>query len=48
MLLVLRLAHSISRPVKRVTDRMVALSNGDLHTEVLALDTGDGSGRCSV
>ena len=26
MLLVLRLAHSISRPVKRVTDRMVALS----------------------
>lgn len=41
MLLVLRLAHSISRPVKRVTDRMVALSNGDLHTEVLALDTGD-------
>ncbi len=41
MLLVLRMARSISWPIKRVTDRMVALSNGDLHTEVLAVDTGD-------
>ena len=41
MLLVLRLARSISRPVKRVTDRMVAFSNGDLHTEVTLLNTGD-------
>ncbi len=41
ILLVLRLARSISRPVKRVTDRMVALSNGDLHTDVLPVSTGD-------
>ena len=41
ILLVLRLAHSISRPVKRVTERMVALSDGDLHTDVLPVDTGD-------
>ena len=41
ILLVLRLARSISRPVKYVTDRMVALSDGDLHTEVLPLNTGD-------
>ena len=41
LLVVLRLARSISHPVKRVTDRMVALSNGDLHTEVLPVDTGD-------
>ena len=41
LLVVLRLARSISRPVKRVTDRMVALSDGDLHTEVLSVDTGD-------
>ena len=41
ILLVLRLARSISNPVKRVTDRMVALSDGDLHTEVLSVDTGD-------
>ncbi len=41
ILLVLRLARSISRPVKRVTDRMVALSNGDLHTDVLPVNTGD-------
>lgn len=34
ILLVLRLAHSISHPVKSVTGRMVALSDGDLHTEV--------------
>ncbi len=41
ILLVLRLARSISRPVKSVTDRMVALSNGDLHTDVLPVSTGD-------
>lgn len=41
VLLILRFASSISRPVKRVTDRMVALSNGDLHTEVLPVRTGD-------
>ena len=41
ILLVLRLAHSISHPVKRVTERMVALSDGDLHTDVVPVDTGD-------
>ena len=41
VLLILRFARSISRPVKRVTDRMVALSNGDLHTDVLPVRTGD-------
>ena len=34
ILVVLRLARSISRPVKSVTERMIALSGGDLHTEV--------------
>ena len=41
MLFILRFAHSISRPVKSVTGRMVALSDGDLHTEVLSVRTGD-------
>ena len=41
VLMILRFARSISRPVKRVTDRMVALSDGDLHTEVLHVSTGD-------
>ncbi len=41
ILVVLRLARSISIPVKRVTDRMVALSNGDLHTDVLPVRSGD-------
>ena len=41
ILLVLRLARSISHPVKSVTERMVALSNGDLHTEVIPVSTGD-------
>ena len=41
VLLILRFARSISHPVKRVTDRMVALSNGDLHTDVLPVRTGD-------
>ena len=35
------LVGSISNPVKRVTDRMVALSNGDLHTQVTPVATGD-------
>lgn len=41
ILLILRLARSISQPVKCVTERMVALSNGDLHTEVVPIGTGD-------
>ncbi len=41
ILVVLRLARSISRPVKSVTERMVALSNGDLHTEVVQVRSGD-------
>ncbi|MCI8650279.1 MAG: methyl-accepting chemotaxis protein [Anaerotruncus sp.] len=41
ILLVLRLSRSISRPVKVVTNRMVALSDGDLHTEVLPVRSGD-------
>ncbi len=41
ILLILRFARSISHPVKWVTDRMVALSDGDLHTEVLPVRTGD-------
>ncbi len=41
ILLVLRLARSISRPVKGVTDRMVALSDGDLHTEMVSVSSGD-------
>ena len=41
VLLILRFARSISQPVKGVTSRMVALSNGDLHTEVVPVGTGD-------
>lgn len=41
ILLVLRLARSISSPVKSVTGRMVALSGGDLHTEVVQVHSGD-------
>lgn len=41
ILLVMRLSRSISQPVKRVTDRMVALSNGDLHTAVTHIHSGD-------
>ena len=41
ILLVLRLARSISRPVKEVTNRMVALSDGDLHTDTIAVRSGD-------
>ncbi|MCI9331204.1 MAG: HAMP domain-containing protein [Oscillibacter sp.] len=41
ILLVLQLARSISRPVKSVTERMVSLSGGDLHTEVAQVRSGD-------
>ena len=41
ILLVLRLARSISRPVKSVTDRMVLLSDGDLRTEVVSVHSRD-------
>ncbi len=41
ILLVLRLSRSISHPVKSVTDRMVALSDGDLHTQVSLVHSGD-------
>ena len=41
LLLVLRLARSISRPIQSVTSRMVALSDGDLHTEVVPIHSGD-------
>ena len=41
IMVVLRMARSISRPVKSVTDRMVALADGDLHTEVLQVQSGD-------
>ena len=41
ILLVLRLSRSISRPVKAVTNRMVALSDGDLHTEIPPTHSGD-------
>lgn len=41
ILLVSRLSRSISRPVKSVTNRMVALSDGDLHTEVVPIRSGD-------
>ena len=41
ILLVLRLAGSISRPVKSVTERMIALADGDLHTEVMRVTSKD-------
>lgn len=41
ILLVLRLCHSISRPVKNVTGRMLALADGDLHTEVIQATSRD-------
>lgn len=41
ILLVLCLARSISRPVKSVTGRMVGLSDGDLHTEVVQIRSRD-------
>lgn len=39
--LVWHLAMSISRPVQAVTNRMVALSDGDLHTDVTSVSSGD-------
>lgn len=41
ILLILRLSRSISHPVKAVTRRMVSLADGDLHTEVTSVDSGD-------
>ena len=41
ILFVLRLSGSISRPVKRVTGRMVALAQGDLQGENVSVHTGD-------
>lgn len=41
VLFILRLTRSISRPVKNVTDRMVSLSDGDLHTEIVHVHTKD-------
>ena len=41
ILLILRLSRSISHPVRIVTDRMIALSDGDLHTEVAHIHSGD-------
>jgi len=41
ILLVLRLSRSISLPVKNVTGRMVALSEGDLHSDVPPSHSGD-------
>ena len=41
ILLILKMARSISKPVKNVTSRMVSLSDGDLHTEVAHLRSGD-------
>ena len=41
ILLVLRLAWSISGPVKSVTSRMITLSDGDLHTQVVQVRSGD-------
>lgn len=41
MVFILRLARSISKPVKNVTSRMISLSDGDLHTEVTNIRSGD-------
>ncbi len=41
MVFILRLAKSISKPVKNVTSRMISLSDGDLHTEVTNIRPGD-------
>ena len=41
ILLVLRLAWSISGPVQSVTSRMITLSDGDLHTQVVQVRSGD-------
>ncbi len=41
ILLVLRLARMISRPVKSVTGRMVELADGNLHEEIACVHSGD-------
>ena len=41
ILVILRMARSISKPVKNVTNRMVGLSDGDLHTEVTHIRSGN-------
>lgn len=41
ILVILRMVRSISKPVKNVTNRMVGLSDGDLHTEVAHIKSGD-------
>lgn len=41
VLLILKMARSISKPVKNVTNRMTSLSDGDLHTEVANVRSGD-------
>ncbi len=41
LFLVLRLARSISSPVQNVTNRMIALSGGDLHSEVIPASSQD-------
>lgn len=41
ILLILKMARSISRPVKNVTNRMISLADGDLHTEVINVSSGD-------
>lgn len=41
ILMILRLSRSISSPVKAVTKRMTSLAEGDLHTEVVPVDSGD-------
>lgn len=41
ILVILRMARSISKPVKNVTNRMLCLSDGDLHTEVAHIRSGD-------
>lgn len=41
ILVILRMARSISKPVKNVTNRMLGLSDGDLHTEVVHIRSGD-------
>ena len=41
ILVILRMARSISKPVKNVTSRMISPSDGDLHTEVINIRSGD-------
>lgn len=41
ILLILRLSRSISSPVRSVTERMIALSDGNLHAEIASVHSGD-------